>query len=109
MRKCSRGLVNQVNIGRRPAADPARKTAYDLRLVDYSGVLVSVDARLPNQLLAEALEAKKLADNNIRFTDLTEIFINNSEMLYVDTCCHVDQKGYIIVAERICEVLRDSN
>lgn len=40
-----------------PVADPARKTAYDLRLVDYDDTLVSVDARLPNHLLAEALSA----------------------------------------------------
>lgn len=38
-----------------PAGDPARKTAYDLRLVDFAGTLVSVDARLPNQLVAESL------------------------------------------------------
>lgn len=45
-----------------PAAHPARKTAYDLRLVDYQGTLVSVDARLPNHLLAEALAAGGLTD-----------------------------------------------
>ena len=28
-----------------PAGDPKRKTAYDLKLVEYSSVLVSVDAR----------------------------------------------------------------
>lgn len=40
-----------------PAASPSRKTAFDLKLVAYAGTLVSVDARLPNPLLAEALEA----------------------------------------------------
>jgi sugar fermentation stimulation protein A len=45
-----------------PAGDPARKTAYDLRLVDYQGTLVSVDARLPNKLLAEALATRALPD-----------------------------------------------
>jgi sugar fermentation stimulation protein A len=45
-----------------PAGDPARKTAYDLRLVDYDGTLVSVDARLPNQLLAESLADGSLPD-----------------------------------------------
>jgi sugar fermentation stimulation protein A len=44
------------------AGDPARKTAYDLRLVDYEGTLVSVDARLPNHLLAESLAAGSLPD-----------------------------------------------
>lgn len=35
----------------------ARKTAYDLALVEHEGALVSVDARLPNRLFAEALAA----------------------------------------------------
>ena len=34
-----------------------RKTAYDLALVEAGGVLVSVDARLPNALVAEAADA----------------------------------------------------
>ena len=32
-----------------------RRTAFDLLLVEYAGVLVSVDARLPNRLFAEAV------------------------------------------------------
>jgi sugar fermentation stimulation protein A len=38
-----------------PASDTKRKTSYDLKLVDYEGILVSVDAHLPNPLFAEAL------------------------------------------------------
>jgi sugar fermentation stimulation protein A len=40
--------------------DPRRKTRFDLVLVAYAGVLVSVDARLPNTLFAEALAAGRL-------------------------------------------------
>jgi len=43
-----------------PASTPHRKTRYDLKLVEYTSVLVSVDARLPNPLLAEALAKKQL-------------------------------------------------
>ena len=50
------------NIWLSPAGDPTRKTAYDLRLVDYAGTLVSVDARLPNHLLAEALAEQRLPE-----------------------------------------------
>jgi sugar fermentation stimulation protein A len=39
-----------------PISSPHRKTDFDLKLVEYAGGLVSVDARLPNPLLAEALE-----------------------------------------------------
>jgi sugar fermentation stimulation protein A len=39
---------------------PARKTRFDLALVAYAGVLVSIDARRPNDLLAEALASRQL-------------------------------------------------
>jgi sugar fermentation stimulation protein A len=51
-----------------PAGDPARKTAFDLKLVEYAGTLVSVDARLPNHLLAESL-----ADGAITGLDYPEV------------------------------------
>jgi len=44
----------------RPAGSPRRKTDFDLKLVEYAGTLVSVDARLPNPLFAEALEEGRL-------------------------------------------------
>ncbi|UCC53649.1 MAG: hypothetical protein JSV68_06670 [Anaerolineaceae bacterium] len=40
-----------------PAAGAGRKTAFDLKLVKLESGLVSVDARLPNKLLAEAPRA----------------------------------------------------
>lgn len=38
-----------------------RVTDYDLLLVDHHGVLISVDARLPNPLFTEAVEAGRLS------------------------------------------------
>jgi len=49
-------LVEGAPVWLRPAAGPGRKTAYDLALVESDGVLVSVDARLPNHLYREAWE-----------------------------------------------------
>jgi sugar fermentation stimulation protein A len=43
-----------------PISSPHRKTDFDLKLVEFAGVLISVDARLPNPLLAEALEQERL-------------------------------------------------
>ncbi len=43
---------------KRPAA--GRKTRYDLSLVEHKGRWVSVDARLPNDLVEEALRAGRL-------------------------------------------------
>ena len=44
-----------------PAPGEHRKTRYDLALVDLGHTLVSADARLPNGLVAEALERGALA------------------------------------------------
>ena len=44
-----------------PAPGEHRKTRYDLALVDLGHTLVSADARLPNALLAEALQGQALA------------------------------------------------
>jgi sugar fermentation stimulation protein A len=40
--------------------NPRRKTRFDLLLVEYAGVLVSCDARLPNSLFVEALATGRL-------------------------------------------------
>jgi len=43
------------------ATHPDRKTGYDMKLVEIPTGLVSVDARLPNSLFAEAVETGNLA------------------------------------------------
>jgi sugar fermentation stimulation protein A len=48
---------------------PNRRTEYDLALVEYAGRLVSVDARVPGHLVAEALRRGQLAG----FTDYTSV------------------------------------
>lgn len=45
-----------------PRAGPGRRTPYDLALVRQGGTWVSVDARLPNRLFQEALEAGLLEE-----------------------------------------------
>jgi len=57
-------LTELLTVGRlcwlEPISSPRRKTDFDLKLVDYAGVMVSVDARLPNPLFAEGLNQEKL-------------------------------------------------
>ena len=43
-------------------SDVARKTAYDLALVEVDGVLVSADARLPNALASEAIREGRIPE-----------------------------------------------
>lgn len=44
-----------------PAASASRRTDYDLALVDYRGTLVSVNAHLPNRLVARALAYHRIS------------------------------------------------
>ena len=53
----------------RPVAKPRRKTAYDLVMVRVDGQLVSLDARLPAPLVAEAVREGRLAE----FTGYTQV------------------------------------
>ncbi|NOZ71985.1 MAG: DNA/RNA nuclease SfsA, partial [Chloroflexi bacterium] len=62
-------FVRERPIWLHPAANPTRKTPYDLKLVQLPDTLVSVDARLPNPLFAEAVAAGRLPEfacNDIR-------------------------------------------
>lgn len=45
-----------------PRPEPHRRTPLDLLLVEYAGVLVSVDARLPGPLFAEAVTEGQLPE-----------------------------------------------
>jgi sugar fermentation stimulation protein A len=49
----------RVLLAERPS--PGRKTRYDLTLVDADGRWISVDARLPNDLVTEAIRAGRLS------------------------------------------------
>ncbi len=49
--------------------NPQRRTAFDLALVEFAGRLVSVDARVPGQLVAKALRHGQLSG----FEDYTTV------------------------------------
>jgi sugar fermentation stimulation protein A len=59
---------------------PHRRTAYDVALFEYAGQLVSVDARLPNKLVAEALRAKRLAGFREYAVVEQEVALGNSRI-----------------------------
>ncbi len=89
-----------------PAADPARKTAYDLRLVDFAGTLVSVDARLPNYLLAEALSARRLP--GLAYPDIRrEVALGDSRLDFrlsgPAEVCWLETKSVTLVTEGLAE------
>jgi sugar fermentation stimulation protein A len=57
-----------------------RKTRYDMVLVDYEGVIVSVDSRLPNTLVAEAVDAGRLREFRGHTVERTEPVFHNSRL-----------------------------
>ena len=42
-----------------------------------------------------------LREHGVNFHDLTMMFADNEEILYQDTCCHVNTRGYDLVIQRI--------
>ncbi|MDP2663826.1 MAG: DNA/RNA nuclease SfsA [Dehalococcoidia bacterium] len=86
----------------RRAAREGRKTAYDLALVDLDGRLVSVDSRLPNDLVQEALLEGSIAGME-GYTDIRrevpygahriDLLVQNGEP------CLIETKSITLVAE----------
>jgi len=46
-------------------------------------------------------QGKELAESGIPFHDLTMVFSEISDIIYRDSCCHPNERGYRIVAEAI--------
>ncbi len=57
------------------------KTSHVLRLVEYAGTLVSVDARLPGPLFVDALERCRLGDLFLGYTDLRREVVRGDSRL----------------------------
>lgn len=49
---------------------------------------------------------RRLQDDGVAFTDLTEMFVDRPEPLYVDTCCHLGRRGNELLAERVVSTIR---
>jgi hypothetical protein len=47
-----------------------------------------------------------LRADGVSFHDLTRIFADHPEPLYVDTCCHLGRTGNVLLAEHIAAVVR---
>ena len=71
-----------------------------LLLPDDAGLVELVRHMYP-KLVARAGTIQKQGD--FRFFDLTQIYSNNNETLYVDDCCHLNQRGYELMAVAIAD------
>jgi sugar fermentation stimulation protein A len=61
-----------------PRAHKHRKTKYDLTIIEYKTNLVSIDSRIPNYLLREAIEQQKLPEFEGYSVESTEPKFQNS-------------------------------
>lgn len=51
-------------------------------------------------------EAESLRTAGVAFHDLTTIFRDHPEPLYVDSCCHLDRTGNVLLAEHVAAAAR---
>jgi len=80
-----------------------RKTRYDMVLVDYGGVMVGVDSRLPNKLLAEAVNAGRLNDFRGYTVEKTEPVFHDSRLDLVLS----DGQKRVMVETKSCTLVED--
>jgi sugar fermentation stimulation protein A len=83
--------------------NPQRRTAYDLVLVQFAGRLVSVDARLPEKLVAEALRHGQLTGFEGYTTIQSEVRLSDSRLDFrldaesADPPCWIEVKSVTLV------------
>jgi len=80
-----------------------RKTRYDMVLVDYGGVMVGVDSKLPNKLLAEAVNAGRLNDFRGYTGEKTEPVFHDSRLDLVLS----DGQKRVMVETKSCTLVED--
>lgn len=87
----------------KPVEGAHRKCPFDLALVDLGLTLCSADARLPNQLLAEAIEAGRMADFHGYSLVRREVTYGESRLDLLlegyDLPCFVETKSVTLVED----------
>ena len=85
-------------------SNTARKTAYDLALVEVDGVLVSADARLPNAIVAEAIRKGRIPELSGYDKITREVWFEDSRLDLLlsgpGPRCYVEVKSVTLVEER---------
>lgn len=88
---------NQYVEGSKPMAEEERRQAVNPESRFADGAVKGYP------FLAKA--GDELHGDGVNFTDLTMIFSEHRELLYIDDCCHTNREGCDIVAERIFEII----
>lgn len=88
---------NQHIDGAKILSEEERRIAYDPKL-GYGRVF-----KESHQYLLEKVDY--LEENNVSFFDLSYHFKDTPDTLYIDTCCHMNYKGYgLVVSEVISQI-----
>ena len=90
---------NQYVEGSKPLAEEEKKVAV------MQGHAWGMEARQGYRYLVD--EGKNLKKAGVLFYDLSMIFKNTRESLYIDNCCHFNNKGNLILAEKLAKIVRD--
>ena len=69
----------------------------------YGDHPLRADAETGYPLLIGAGQLLRLG--GVRFHDLTGIFVGTTEVVYSDSCCHLNDRGNLILAQRILEAV----
>ncbi|MDM8541059.1 hypothetical protein QUF90_08215 [Desulfococcaceae bacterium HSG9] len=89
---------NQYVIGSKPMMPEEIKIAW----IDGHAYKTGVEQGYPE--LVE--RGEWLLNKKVDFHDLTMIFSNNTEVLYYDMCCHLNEKGYNLIIDKIMNVIQ---
>jgi hypothetical protein len=89
---------NQYLAGSKVLTEAERETAY----APGHAYERAVQASYP--LLQQ--QGAQLQKAGVRFVDLTGLFRNETQTIYRDWCCHVNQKGYEMVADAMAQAIR---
>ncbi|HZT07442.1 MAG TPA: DNA/RNA nuclease SfsA [Chloroflexota bacterium] len=73
-------LVRGAQVWLAPQQPGVRKTAWDVALVEYGGGLVSVDARIPNSIVEQAIVGGLILDLPPGFTVRREVAVGHSRL-----------------------------
>ena len=83
-------------------------TPEELEIAFESGPFVYKDAAQKGYPLL-IKEGKKMIGNNVNFVDLTMLFKNENRTVYNDKCCHFNQLGYDLIADKITNTIISKN
>ncbi|MDG2122283.1 MAG: hypothetical protein P8J87_01205 [Verrucomicrobiales bacterium] len=88
---------NQYFAGSKPLTDFEKEEAFD----SSNKYRKPVEDVYPYFITA----GHELEHKNVYHKDLSMVFEANSETLYADTCCHLNEKGYEIIAKEIARYI----